>query len=374
MYVTKGQDSLLGKDIAIALGILRIDPDGDHPGHVHHARAPRGPNQEPEKIHPNSASEGGPQEAQMVQGTRSHRRAAAPPVSEKGGSPTWVITKKTWDSEEVWINIDTKCMNDQLVPTKIPIRTPKELRHKLEGSGWLAAIDCPYSYFHFILDPVSQDLFKFHSEDGVYHFKVLDMGTPSASEKCHAAISYNLKGVVQIKDNIIIHGNGQEHDDNLRACLKRLYEYCIRLRKENRSWATFSESKACPLTRQRSTKSRRGPLHRAKTRSNHSCRPCNLWPATCVARRARHMRTSWRRSECGRDSTQGLCELRTARKCLRNSKGGFWTKRSLSHMCHTWTCDCMSTMGQPTLHSPWCSSTPTIKPRDGKRSTTKAGA
>ena len=44
-----------------------------------------------------------------------------------------VITKKTWDSEEVRINIDTKRMNDQLVPTKVPIRTPKELRHKTGG-------------------------------------------------------------------------------------------------------------------------------------------------------------------------------------------------------------------------------------------------
>ena len=58
------------------------------------------------------------------------------------------------------------------------------------------------------------------------------MGTPSASGKCHAAISYNLKGIVKIKDDIIIHGKGQEHDDNIRACLKRLYEYGIRLRKE----------------------------------------------------------------------------------------------------------------------------------------------
>ena len=32
MYMTKGQEeSLLGKDVAIVLGILKIDPDGDHP-------------------------------------------------------------------------------------------------------------------------------------------------------------------------------------------------------------------------------------------------------------------------------------------------------------------------------------------------------
>ena len=32
-----------------------------------------------------------------------------------------VITKKKWNENEVRINIDTKRMNEQLVPTKIPI-------------------------------------------------------------------------------------------------------------------------------------------------------------------------------------------------------------------------------------------------------------
>ena len=47
-----------------------------------------------------------------------------------------------------------------------------------------------------------------------------------------AYILHGLKGVIQIKDDIMVHGKGQEHDDNLRALLKRLHEYGIRLRKE----------------------------------------------------------------------------------------------------------------------------------------------
>ena len=68
----------------------------------------------------------------------------------------------------------------------------------------------------------------------MYRLKVLVMGTPSASGECHNAIAYilhGLKGVIQIKDDIMVHGKGQEHDDNLRALLKRLHEYGIRLRK-----------------------------------------------------------------------------------------------------------------------------------------------
>ena len=55
-----------------------------------------------------------------------------------------------------------------------------------------------------------------------------------------AYILRGLRGVIQIKDDIVVHGQGQEHDDNLRALLKRLYEYGIRLRKEKCSFGQQS--------------------------------------------------------------------------------------------------------------------------------------
>ena len=146
-----------------------------------------------------------------------------------------VITKKKWDADEVRINIDTKRMNPHLVPTKVAIPTPEQLRHKMHGSDRFTAVDCRDSYFHFLLDPESQDLFKFHGEDGVYRFKVLVMGTPPASGECHNAMAHilqGLKGVIQIKDDIVVHGKGKEHDANLEALFQRLLEYGIRLRKE----------------------------------------------------------------------------------------------------------------------------------------------
>ena len=96
-------------------------------------------------------------------------------------------------------------------------------------------MDCRDSYFHFLLDPESQNLFKFHGEYGMYRFKVLVMGTPPASGECHNAMAFilqGLKGVVQIKDDIMVHGKCKEQDDNLQVLLKRLHEYGIRLRKE----------------------------------------------------------------------------------------------------------------------------------------------
>ena len=61
------------------------------------------------------------------------------------------------------------------------------------------------------------------------------MGTPPTSGECHnamAQIIQGLKGVIQIKDDLIVHGKVREHNDNLRALLQRLYDYGIRLRKE----------------------------------------------------------------------------------------------------------------------------------------------
>ena len=61
------------------------------------------------------------------------------------------------------------------------------------------------------------------------------MGTPLAWGECHAAMAKilsGLKGVIVTKDDILVHGEGQEHDDNLDACLERLYESGIRLRRQ----------------------------------------------------------------------------------------------------------------------------------------------
>ena len=158
------------------------------------------------------------------------------PVNEANG---WihnlVITDKSWDSNEIRITIDTKLMNDHVIKPKVPIPTPEEMRHNLRDSDRFSVVDCRDAFFHFALDEESRDLFKFNTEDGVFRFNVLVMGTPAASAECHAAmkrILTGLNGAIQIKDDILVHGLGKEHDANLQAVLKRLYEYGIRLRKE----------------------------------------------------------------------------------------------------------------------------------------------
>ena len=61
------------------------------------------------------------------------------------------------------------------------------------------------------------------------------MGTPPAYAECHAKLAevlINLEGVVQIKDDLVIHGEGKEHDNRLEKVMQRLMEYGLTLRKE----------------------------------------------------------------------------------------------------------------------------------------------
>ena len=61
------------------------------------------------------------------------------------------------------------------------------------------------------------------------------MGVSSAGSECHERIRLvveGLQGVQQIKDDIVVHGVGTEHDSRLTALLERLQEYNITLRRE----------------------------------------------------------------------------------------------------------------------------------------------
>ena len=62
----------------------------------------------------------------------------------------------------------------------------------------------------------------------------LVMGTAPASSECHKRIRIileGLEGVTQIKDDLVVHGKGQVHDDRLEKVLQRLMEYGLTLRK-----------------------------------------------------------------------------------------------------------------------------------------------
>ena len=75
----------------------------------------------------------------------------------------------------------------------------------------------------------------FYTPWGLYCFNTLVMGTAPASSECHERIRIileGLEGVIQIKDDLVVHGKGQVHDDRLEKVLQRLMEYGLTLRKD----------------------------------------------------------------------------------------------------------------------------------------------
>ena len=74
----------------------------------------------------------------------------------------------------------------------------------------------------------SQEIFTFHTPWGLHRLNTLVMGTHSGSSKLHERIRViikGLEGVVQIKDDIVIHGKGKEHNKRLKQFLVRLEKH-----------------------------------------------------------------------------------------------------------------------------------------------------
>ena len=145
-----------------------------------------------------------------------------------------VIRAKSWDSEEIRVTLDTRPMNEAVKTSHFPIPTPEELRHAFSGSNRYSILDLNHCFHQFEMSDSSKSLFVFNTSFGLYRFNTLVMGVSSASSECHERmrkIVEGLEGVQQIKDDIVVHGAGVEHDRRLEKLLKRLQEYNLTLRK-----------------------------------------------------------------------------------------------------------------------------------------------
>jgi transposase InsO family protein len=160
---------------------------------------------------------------------------------------TWisnlVITDKRWDGAQgtegqrthIRANLDCRPLNKYVYQTHEPIPTPDELRHKLRGSNKFSALDLTHSFHQFVLEKKARKLFTFRTPKGLMRYKRLTMGNSPASSEAHKRIKTVLQGcdgVVQIKDDIVVHGRGEEHDQRLRIALEKLQAAGLTLRRE----------------------------------------------------------------------------------------------------------------------------------------------
>ena len=102
-------------------------------------------------------------------------------------------------------------MNDVVKAVHFPIPTSDQLRHNMKDSDRYTVVDMNHSFHQFPMDKESQQLFVFTTPFGLFRFVMLVMGTPAASGECHKKIGEivkGLEGVIQIKDDVIVHGEG----------------------------------------------------------------------------------------------------------------------------------------------------------------------
>jgi hypothetical protein len=124
------------------------------------------------------------------------------------------------------MNLDTHPMAKAVNASHFHIPTPQELRHEFRGSDRFSIVDFKHAFHQFPMDEKSRNLFTFHTPWGLHRLNTLVMGTHSGSSKLQERVR------VIMKDDVVIHRSGAEHDTRLRLFLTRIQEHDLTLRKE----------------------------------------------------------------------------------------------------------------------------------------------
>ena len=123
--------------------------------------------------------------------------------------------------------MDTRHMEEAILRTKFPIPTVEELRHKFAGLDRFTMLDLNHAFLQFELAKDAKKLFMFTTPWGLWQYNRLVMGHHNVSSECNKRMQIILKdieGVAEIKDDVIIHGKGKQHDMRLEEVLNRLEE------------------------------------------------------------------------------------------------------------------------------------------------------
>ena len=144
-----------------------------------------------------------------------------------------VITDKKNNPGNVRLTIDCREVNKILYSTHETIPTVEELRHELEGSDRFSVLDLTNCYNQFEIEEEARKLFAFRTRWGIFRPKRLVQGaSPSSSEaqKKVREILSGCKKVFNIKDDVVVHGVGEEHDANLEKAIQKIEKAGLTLR------------------------------------------------------------------------------------------------------------------------------------------------
>lgn len=150
---------------------------------------------------------------------------------EKVDASPWVsnlvlVRKK---DNKLRICIDLTCVNKAIIPASYPLPTFDELTSQLAGSTLFSKIDLRWGYLQVKLAEDSRYLTTFITHEGLFQYKRLCFGIssgPSCFQQIVRDITAGLDGVVNLLDDLLIHGRTrQEHDRRLKAVLQRLSDH-----------------------------------------------------------------------------------------------------------------------------------------------------
>ena len=147
-----------------------------------------------------------------------------------------VITDKT-GTDKILVTLDCQEMNKSIYLTHEPIPTVEEIQHELRGSDRFSSLifitfhftNC---YYQFEIEENARKLHAFRTPWGIHRYKRMVMGTSPASSKIQKRICetvLNCCNIVHIKDDVIVHGVGQQHNKCLIEVLRTLQEKGITL-------------------------------------------------------------------------------------------------------------------------------------------------
>ena len=140
--------------------------------------------------------------------------------------------RKEGDRRQIRANLDCRPLNKHMYQTHEPIR------HELKGSNKFSTLDMVHSFHQFELEEKARKLFTFRTPWELYRLKRMVMGNSPASSEAHRRIRMVIQGcegVLQIKDDVLVHGVGVEHDKNLEKVLQKFKEAGLTCRWTGRS-------------------------------------------------------------------------------------------------------------------------------------------
>ena len=155
-------------------------------------------------------------------------------------SPVVVAPKP---SGEIRLCVDIRRANEAIIRERLPIPTVDEVLEELNGSTIFSKLDLRHGFHQVELHTNSRDITTFVTHDGLFRYKRLSFGVNATPEKYQHIISQvvaDTEGVVNIADDLIVHGKTVvEHDQNLHKLLARLEEKDLTLNGEKCTFGMY---------------------------------------------------------------------------------------------------------------------------------------